>query len=44
MVQVMLGCGRPSTKHNKETLVSGPANTFFTSSLSLTVGGAAGEG
>lgn len=44
MVQVVLGFGRPSTKHNKDTLVSGPAITFFTSSLSVTVGGAAKGG
>lgn len=41
-VQLMLGFGTPSTKHSKETLVSGPAITFFTSSLRCTVGGAAG--
>lgn len=40
-VQVMLGFGRPSTKHSNDTLVSGPAITFFTSSLICTVGGAA---
>lgn len=42
MVQLMLGFGIPSTKHSKETLVSGPAKTFFTSSLRCTVGGTAG--
>ena len=42
MLQVMLGFGRPSTKQIRETLVSGPAITFFTSSLRRTVGGAAG--
>lgn len=41
MVQVMLGFGRPSTKHRKEMLVSDPAMTFFTSSLRRTLGGAA---
>lgn len=44
MVQVILGFGRPSTKHRKETLVSDPATTFFTSSLRRTLGGAAGGG
>lgn len=41
-VQLMLGCGWPSTKHSKVTLDSGPANTFFCSSLRRAVGGAAG--
>lgn len=39
MVHVMLGLGWPSTKHTNETLVSGPATTFFSSSLRRTVGG-----
>lgn len=41
MVQVMFGFGIPSTKHSSETLVSGPARTFFSSSLRCTVGGTA---
>lgn len=41
MVQVMFGCGIPSTKHSSETLVSGPARTFFTSSFRNTLGGTA---
>lgn len=42
MVQVMLGFGTPSTKHSNETLASGPAITFFTSSLRRTDGKTAG--
>lgn len=42
-VQEMLGFGSPSTKQIRETLVSGPATTLFTSSWILTVGGAVEE-
>lgn len=41
MVQVMFGSGIPSTKHSSETLVSGPARTFFSSSFRCTFGGTA---
>lgn len=41
MVQVMFGCGIPSTKHSSETLVSGPARTCFSSSFRYTLGGTA---
>lgn len=41
MVQVMFGFGIPSTKHSRETLVSGPARTFFSPSFRCTVGGTA---
>lgn len=39
IVQVMLGVGRPSAEHTRETLASDPAITFFTSSLRYTLGG-----
>lgn len=39
--QVMFGFGIPSTKHSSETLVSGLARTFFSSSFRYTVGGTA---
>lgn len=38
MVQVMFGSGIPSTEHSSETLVSGPARTFFSPSFSCTLG------